>query len=83
MPPPPSYVSNLTLHKDLALKIVSDGARMHYIRYQDFKNHPNPLRDLSVRTLPGNASRRLERNRCRDLLNKSNRNFPHQTVKLY
>lgn len=44
------YVFNLTLHKNLAMKSVYEGARTHYARFDKILlNHPDPiLKDLST-----------------------------------
>jgi hypothetical protein len=68
----PPYVSNFTLHTDLKIKTVHAEAVIFYKRFHNrLPSHPNPLiSNLATRTIPGNPSRRLKRNWCRDLLNE-------------
>lgn len=64
------YVSNHTLHSDLKLKTINDEAKIFYKRFHShLNNHTNPLiKKLATSTIPGNPSRRLKRNWCRDFL---------------
>ncbi|KAL4121499.1 hypothetical protein QTP88_013999 [Uroleucon formosanum] len=66
----PPFVSNYTLHKDLAMKTVKEEAVDFYKRFHNrLQTHQNPLiKSLYTHTIPGNPRRRLKRNWCRDLL---------------
>jgi hypothetical protein len=68
----PPYVSNYSLHTDLNIKTVHAEAITYYKRFHNrLPYHPNPLiSNLASRTIPGNPTRRLKRNWCRDLLNE-------------
>jgi len=68
----PPYVSNYSLHTDLNIKTVHAEAITYYKRFHNrLPHHPNPLiSNLASRTIPGNPTRRLKRNWCRDLLNE-------------
>ncbi|KAL4083691.1 hypothetical protein QTP88_029007 [Uroleucon formosanum] len=68
----PPYVSNYSLHTDLNIKTVHAEAIIYYKRFHNrLPHHPNPLiSNLASRTIPGNPTRRLKRNWCRDLLNE-------------
>uniref|UniRef100_A0A2S2P698 Putative RNA-directed DNA polymerase n=1 Tax=Schizaphis graminum TaxID=13262 RepID=A0A2S2P698_SCHGA len=68
----PPYVSNHTLHTDLNIKSVHAEAVTYYKRFHNrLPHHPNPLiSNLASHTIPGNPTRRLKRNWCRDLLNE-------------
>jgi len=70
----PPYISNLTLHNDLHMRTIVEEASIFYTRFHKrLLTHPNPLiKDLYIRTLPGNPNRRLKRNWCRDLLQNFN-----------
>lgn len=67
----PYYVSNDTLHRDLAISTVQNVAKTLYKRtHSKFHSHRNPLiSELSTNTIPGDPRRRLKRTWCRDLLN--------------
>ena len=64
------FVSNYTLHKDLAMKTVTDEAVVFYKRFHNrLQTHQNPLiKSLYTQTIPGNPGHRLKRSWCRDLL---------------
>ncbi|VVC34843.1 Endonuclease/exonuclease/phosphatase,Reverse transcriptase domain [Cinara cedri] len=66
----PYFVSNHTLHKDLAIPTVQNVAKTFYKRtHSKFHSHRNPLiTELSTNTIPGDPRRRLKRTWCRDLL---------------
>ncbi|VVC34981.1 Reverse transcriptase domain [Cinara cedri] len=66
----PYFVSNDTLHKDLAIPTVQNVAKTFYKRtHSKFHSHRNPLiTELSINTIPGDPRRRLKRTWCRDLL---------------
>lgn len=68
----PPYVSNYSLHTDLNINTVHAEAITYYKRFHKrLTHHPNPLiSNLASRTIPGNPSRRLKRNWCRDLLDE-------------
>jgi hypothetical protein len=68
----PPYISNHTLHNDLHMRTIDEGARSFYLytRFnKQLQTYPNPfINDLSISTLPGNPNRRLKRKWCRDHL---------------
>lgn len=66
----PFYVSNQTLHNDLAISPVCDVAKTFYRRFNfSAKNHDNPLiKGLALANIPDNPRKRLKRRWCRDLL---------------
>jgi hypothetical protein len=66
----PFYVSNQSLHNDLAIPPVLDVARTFYRRFNlNVQNHTNPLiKGLASANIPGNPRKRLKRRWCRDLL---------------
>jgi hypothetical protein len=66
----PPYISNLTLHNDLHMRTIVEEARIFYTRFHKrLQTHPNHfIKDLSIRTLPGNPNRRLKIKWWHDLL---------------
>jgi hypothetical protein len=66
----PFYVSNQSLHHDLAIPPVLDVARTYYRRFNlNIQNHTNPLiKGLASENIPGNPRKILKRRWCRDLL---------------
>lgn len=65
----PWFVSNETLKSDLKLPSINEIAAIYYKRFHAKLQHiPNQLiNELASLTLPGNPTRRLKRNWCRDL----------------
>jgi hypothetical protein len=61
-------MSQNTLHKDLNVPTITETATSLYKLFRArLANHPNPLiLALNSNTNPGNPSRRLKRNWCRD-----------------
>jgi len=59
----PILVTILTVHHDLVITSVEDGAAIFYKRFfSKLENHQNPLiKDLHTLTLPENPRRRLKR----------------------
>jgi len=68
----PPYDSNHSLHKDLHMETIQEGAKNFYKRFrQRLNSHPNELvKNLASLITPGNPPRRLKRKWCRDLKNK-------------
>lgn len=66
----PFYVSNQTLHNDLAISSDCDVAKTFYSRFNlSAKNHANHLiKGLVSANIPRNPRKRLKWRWCRDLL---------------
>ena len=66
----PPYVSNYTLHNDLKIPLIIDTAKQYYRKFHShLLQHTNPLiLNLSSHFIPGNPTRRLNRQWPRDLL---------------
>lgn len=67
----PWYVTNNSINSDLKISSVNETATLYYKRFNSkLQSNPNQLiKDLAIPTLPGNPTRRLKRNWCRDLIN--------------
>uniref|UniRef100_A0A2S2Q352 Putative RNA-directed DNA polymerase n=1 Tax=Sipha flava TaxID=143950 RepID=A0A2S2Q352_9HEMI len=65
----PWYVSNNIINSDIKIRSVNDTATLYYKRFHaKLLSNPNQLiKDLATPALPGNPTRRLKRNWCRDL----------------
>ena len=68
----PWYVTNNSINSDLKISSVNETATLYYKRFNSkLQSNPNQLiKDLAIPTLPGNPTRRLKRNWCRDLKNQ-------------
>jgi len=66
----PWYVTNAALHQDLKVQSINQTAITFYSRlHRKMQGHPNKLiSNLHLKHLPGNPTRRLNRNWSRDLI---------------